>query len=232
MLSVFETIKNIIFPRTCIGCEEKNEVLCDSCLSKCVFRDDIGCPLCGSPTLLSRLCDLCRDSSDLEVLLSLYDYEQPYINTLLHLAKYKGVLEAGERLGEIMAKRLKQNHYLELLQLSDALIIPVPLHSNRLVERGYNQSELIAESFAQAMGMTSKSVLTRTKDTVSQTTLTPLERLQNTKNAFSASLDARGRDCVLIDDVATTGQTLNACAQALKTAGAGRVIAITVARGA
>ena len=113
------------------------------------------------------------------------------------------------------------------------LVIPVPLFTSRQKKRGYNQSELLARAFCQKTGfaLDAKS-LVRVRDTGSQTKLGRQERVSNMNGAFAVKKPAavKGKTVLLIDDVATTGSTLEACAQALRSAGAKRVLAYTFAR--
>ena len=113
------------------------------------------------------------------------------------------------------------------------MVVPVPLFPKRNRTRGYNQSELLAKNFAPRVGLTADTKsLVRIKNTVSQTTLGRMGRLANMKGAFSCKNPAavKGKTVLLIDDVATTGATLEGCAAALKAAGAKKVMAYTFAR--
>jgi ComF family protein len=116
---------------------------------------------------------------------------------------------------------------------SGILITSVPLHARRLRERGYNQAELLARGLCRTAALAMAcSVLTRVRATTSQVrTQGRDERTVNMAGAFRASDAVRGRDVVLIDDVCTTGATLEACAAALKEAGARRVTGLVLAHG-
>lgn len=108
------------------------------------------------------------------------------------------------------------------------VVVPVPLHKKKLRRRGYNQSALIARALAQRLGLpVAENLLSRVRDTDSQTRLHAAERAQNVADAFAASKEAVGRRILLVDDVCTTGATLCACAAALRRAGAKEVYAAT-----
>lgn len=110
----------------------------------------------------------------------------------------------------------------------DCLLIPVPLHRRRQRSRGYNQSLILAEELAARYGMeVNTGLLSRRRDTLSQTRLSAAERRENLRGAFRAA-DCRGINAVLVDDVLTTGSTMSECARALKAAGAARVYAAVV----
>ena len=115
--------------------------------------------------------------------------------------------------------------------LSADLIVPVPLHPSRVAERGYNQSTLLADVLSPAVGVPMvEEVLVRQKATLPQVTLGRLERQQNVRGAFACRGDVAGQRIVLIDDVCTTGATLEACAAALRSRGAASVWGFTLAR--
>lgn len=112
-------------------------------------------------------------------------------------------------------------------------LVPVPLHPSRRAERGFNQAEELARPLARSTGLPLLRVLRRVKRTGTQTRLRRSERLRNQAGAFAAKpgFDASGMRLLIIDDVFTTGATVNACARVLARAGAARLCALTVARG-
>ncbi|MHB9034435.1 MAG: ComF family protein [Anaerolineae bacterium] len=115
--------------------------------------------------------------------------------------------------------------------ISCDLIIPVPLHRARLRERGYNQSVLLAVGLAERTGIPAmESALLRTKNTPAQVGLSREQRHQNMHGAFRSMQSLNGRNILLIDDVCTTGATLEACAEVLVASGAHSVQALTLAR--
>jgi ComF family protein len=140
--------------------------------------------------------------------------------------KYRRDLGLADALAPLLAG------FVEQLSWKPHLIVPVPLGGGRIRQRGYNQAALIAQPLALALSIRYvPHDLTRTRETLSQVGLTRSERIQNVKDAFVAnSRHVRDRDVLLVDDVATTGATLSACARALRLAGARGVRAVTVAR--
>jgi ComF family protein len=156
-----------------------------------------------------------------------FEKEGPFQH-IAHALKYKEYksigVELGKRIGALM-----QNWDIEA-----DLIIPVPLHSIKQRERGYNQSELIARGIATVIG---KPIVTnavyRTRHTQTQTKLTIEERRKNMENAFntfnSASKILNGKSCLLVDDVITTGATTNSCAKSILSAGATTIISASAA---
>ena len=132
-----------------------------------------------------------------------------------------------------MGQQLVQNFVCYPELAGAEVVMPVPLFVKRQRSRGYNQSELLARYFAAGTGLTFQTgVLVRSRDTVSQTQLGRAARLANMTGAFTCVCPpaVKGKVVLLIDDVATTGATLEGCAQALKAAGAKQVLAYTYAR--
>lgn len=150
---------------------------------------------------------------------------------LIHELKYHGGLHV---LGDIEKIFRLAPHVLELS--ANAILVPVPLHPRKQRERGFNQSELIAQHLAHATGgkATVRSVLSRVIDTDSQTHRDRRERQTNLKNAFALAKRAAlhsAQHYVLVDDVFTTGSTLNSCAQALRRAGVLNLDVVTFGHG-
>ena len=147
----------------------------------------------------------------------------------IHHFKYKGKVSTGKSLGIRLAQELKKQN------LSDvAYLIPVPLHKTRKRERGFNQSEIVAESLGAELSLTvEKNILSRIKNTKYQTKLTVEERKQNVAGAFQVNDKQKilkDRKIILVDDVITTGATLNECAKVLKQAGVKEILGVTIAK--
>lgn len=151
--------------------------------------------------------------------------DQDPMRGIIHNLKYRNKKSLAERLGKMMAEAV------EATSLPEA-IIPVPLHSARKRERGYNQSELLARQIGQRLEVpVLERALKRTRNTKSQTGLRREQRLENVKGAFRVK-DAgaiRGRTVLLVDDVTTTGATLEACGEALALAGSIKICAVVAA---
>lgn len=121
--------------------------------------------------------------------------------------------------------------FVEGLNWHIDLVIPIPLGKQRIKERGYNQVAMIAKPLAMAMGMRyAPNELMRYKETRSQVGLTKAERRKNVRDAFRAGAGVIGKNVLVMDDVSTTGSTLSSSAEALYSAGAREVYALTVAR--
>lgn len=138
------------------------------------------------------------------------------LQKLIHYLKYERGLTLARYFAEGLANSVYNSHY--------DVVTAVPLHPVRLRERGYNQSAEIARHFASITGRDYKdNLIVRKKYTLSQTKLNKQERIQNVSGAFIVTKDLSGKNLLLIDDVITTGSTLNSCASAIRKAGASRV---------
>jgi ComF family protein len=146
------------------------------------------------------------------------------LRELIHLYKYAGIESLARPLGDLLMRALP-------LDLQFDAVAPVPLHWRRRWQRGYNQAELLARSLARRTGIPLRNCLRRRRATNVQAGLSNTRRRQNVSGAFRARADAvEGRRILLVDDVMTTGATANACAQALRRAGAQTITVLTLAR--
>ena len=155
---------------------------------------------------------------------SVFPFEGP-VRDAIHALKYQGGRDTAKPLGMRMAEVWAERRFM-----SD-LLVPVPLHVGREAKRGYNQSTLLARELASRVGVPLDECLVfRIRPTASQANLERHERWRNVKDAFSCPADRElsGIDVTLVDDVATTGATLEACAVALLAQGARRVNAFTL----
>tara|TARA_Y100000310_G_scaffold284055_1_gene306477 strand:+ start:997 stop:1638 length:642 start_codon:yes stop_codon:yes gene_type:complete len=152
--------------------------------------------------------------------------ESDLLQRAIHTLKYRNVPGLSFQLSKILLRSAE--HHVH----SDVVLVPVPLHYRRLLDRGFNQADLLARNIAQATGLPVRRILWRTRDTGHQARRDRNERIHAMTNTFSVYPYARvPHTVVLIDDIATTGATLDACATALKQRGAMHVDAWVVARG-
>jgi ComF family protein len=188
------------------------------------------------------LCDRCRnkttsqETSLLDGLLVISPYQQAsLLQKTIEQMKYHHGYPLARILGTWMASHAPQE-WISQLQQEQFLIVAVPLHPKRYQERGFNQAELLAHTFARLTKLPYLRGLERIRDTPPQAQLSRNERLRNVVEAFSYSLKLPktsflNKKFILIDDVCSTGATLNACAAALKAAGANEVWGLVLARG-
>ncbi len=166
-----------------------------------------------------------KASGQLSILLSPY-INQGKIKDAVKEFKFSGQRLFGSLFGEMIYEELKCYDWLYEYDL----IIPVPLHESRLLERGYNQSKIIAEAMSSKFGIPiCRDALFRTRETKKQSNLTGLARKKNVQGAFFAyGEELKGKRIILVDDIYTAGETAMACAEALKDAGVEEVAAITL----
>ena len=227
LLPVLEGVERLLLPGECLLCLEPvsarddDALVCGLCRSRWERIAAPWCERCGGPVARDEPCTACTAwPAPLERVRSAVWLDAAARRAVHHL-KYDGWW----RIADAMALAMRG---LEPLtgQLS---LIPVPLGSRRLRQRGYNQSERIASALARLTGAPVCDVLRRERETPSQTALTPEQRAANVAGAFAAPERVSGR-CVLVDDVFTTGATLLAAAGAVRAAGAAQVDAVTFAR--
>jgi ComF family protein len=154
----------------------------------------------------------------------------PPLRAAIHAFKYQNQPELAPLLARYLVAIYAQAPWQTLAQPITA-VVPVPLHEQRLRERGYNQSELLAEHFCRAVGLPLQpNWLARIRETRQQVGLAPNERRTNVQGAFRATEAVAGQRLLLVDDVNTTGSTLRACAATALAAGASAVFALTLAQ--
>lgn len=206
---IFEPVISFVLPAHCTLCEKplaaNRRVVCHNCFDALPVL---------SPELIASLEDE-MDIKYFDRLFIPYQYSKPF-QELIHLFKYKRFLSVSQYLAEGLAKLISGEKY--------DLVTCVPLNVIKERERGYNQSALLARHTATCLNCTfSKALITRTKNTVTQTKLSRQERIENVSDAFRCNADLSGKTILLVDDVITTGSTLNACAKVLKKQGAAQV---------
>ena len=220
-------VVDFFFPRQCVGCGKVGDFICVSC-SKHLHRLILPlCQKCGKPEPSGVYCPECwKKQSSVDVIRSVFIFEGT-IRSAVHALKYQNLYAISGCLGELMARYYKE------YGLTGDFLLPVPLHEKRTRDRGYNQSELLAREISKIIHVPVKQrLITRVKDTKPQArTSVAEERRKNVDSAFLCkNNEVAGKNIVVIDDVCTSGATLEACATALKTAGAKHITGFTLAR--
>ena len=216
-----------LFPQRCLGCGEEGELLCSSCLKTLPQVFPPLCPRCGRPQTSEILCPACSGwQANIDCIRSPLKFEG-LVRQAIHQFKYKNLRSLDQPLGLIL------KNYFYRYPLPVEIVVPVPLHPKRIRERGYNQSELLAHEFASLLHLPlNVTALKRTKYIKPQVkTQSVLERRQNIQGAFTCDSQVlKHKQVLLIDDVSTSGATLDACASALKSSGSGPVYGLVLAR--
>jgi ComF family protein len=237
--AVKSAVLDLIFPRSCVHCRgvvenEPLQYLCEPCLKNVSFVSAPHCSTCGWPfpgrVEGARRCPNCEDLEP--------DFEQGRTGVLLegvartfvHELKYRRGTHLRADLQALVRRAQPLKHFVR-----GAVLVPVPLHPRRFRWRGFNQARWVADAFVAEGGAAGVAeLLLRVRDTPTQTRLKREARAENMKGAFAlrsgTELSSETR-YIIVDDVFTTGATLNACAQVLRRAGAERLDAATLAHG-
>lgn len=221
-----------IYPRRCVHCRRWGDYLCEGCYEQIPLLAEQFCPACGKSSVLGWSDHGCRKRSLLNQHVSLCWY-RGVMRTLINQFKFPPRLVG---LGGVFSRLIKQGLDWDLAALWEGyVVVPVPLHSQRLRERGFNQSEVIAQLLAEWIGVPMQNnLLERVQTRLPQSTLDHRARRRNVRGVFGLVNAPRlllPQKIILVDDVYTTGSTLNECARILKQEGVGTVCAFTLARG-
>ncbi len=217
---------DMLFPRNCAACENallgSEQLLCTDCR--------ISLPRMESDSAIkASLPGKFIGYQEVQGVIAYLAFtKKGKVQNLLHALKYGGQKEVGVLLGKMMARELVE----EGIFPSADLIVSVPLHDRKQKERGYNQSDVFAEGLSLVTGIPwSGTMLVRTRYTVSQTGKTKSERRNNVKGIFElvGITSPAGKAVILVDDILTTGATLEACLEVLIDAGCTKVYILTIA---
>jgi len=223
--------------------------VCEDCLG--AMRPIAGglCSICGERLVIpfafaaepglsesgEARCGICRRLEPPYVKATAYGSYESGLRELIHLLKYNQVRPAANVLGRMLAEAIEDLQ--PLFAGSEVLVVPVPLHTRKLRQRGFNQSELIARAAVKLQPPASRfqlssAALERRRETKSQIGLSRHQRRENIRGAFVVAKpdQVAGRNVLVVDDVFTTGTTVSECARILRRAGASKVYVATVAR--
>ena len=217
---------DLLFPPRCFGCSKHERYLCSLCEGGLARLERPYCDKCGQPLPSGHLCEQCFAAP-----LAVDGIRAPFlmrgpIRDGIHSLKYRNLRAAAPTFGRLLAEWLSSH------PIKGDVLVPVALHPRRLRYRGYNQSEMLAREVGKRTGLpVAESLLSRIKDARPQVSVAGRdERKRNVEGSFACVGDSRGLKIILVDDVATTGSTLAACAMALKSRGASTVWGLVLAR--
>jgi competence protein ComFC len=233
--AVLETLGGLFFPRHCAGCGGaiRSGWLCGLCHDSLSVVRPPRCEACSQPysgALETFVCSNCRGRAFHFVCAVAVMQSRGVVRDLIHRFKYGGEMWLGGLLGDFLKQGLRDARLRD--QAFDA-VVPVPLHSLRKREREFNQAEVLGRELVRGREWELCDTLERVRYTVTQTHFDRRHRMRNLRDAFRMRAGAivRDKSLLLVDDVLTTGSTLDECARVLLGAGARTVHALTVARG-
>ncbi|MEK7555309.1 MAG: ComF family protein [Patescibacteria group bacterium] len=244
MLTFLIKLKNItldiLFPPFCVNCQQhldnRDKLICDNCYASIKLNNTLFCPVCR--TRLAENKQICHFASYL--LASAGNYDDPVLQNLIRFFKFKSLENLSPILGKILIKYL--NSLNPIRQLADYIlnpksfiIIPIPLHPQRKRERGFNQAELLAKFVSDNLNLEMIDGLKRIKNTEPQSKSKNREsRLKNISGCFKinplAEINVKNKNIILVDDVFTSGATMNEAIKILKSNGAKKIIALVLAK--
>lgn len=239
-MGIKEKILQILFPKTCPICGdilEKGREICPECKQRLIYIREPKCKKCGKPfdkrEYDSQTREYCGDCTKLphsyEHGMAVFRYNEEIRESIFRF-KYHNQRTYADFYGKEMAK--SYGRYIQSLGIE--VIIPVPLSKKKRRNRGFNQAELMANICGKQLGIpVDCGKLLRFRDTVPQKELNHIERRKNLKNAFIIEKnDVKYKKILLVDDIYTTGSTIDACAEMLRQDGAEKVYFISLSIGA
>ena len=238
-----EGFLNLIFPFSCENCgkeirESKGYAICEDCMNQIKFISDPYCYRCGKPlsSLVSfeerAVCSDCYQAKrSFEFARSVATY-QGVMRKCIHLLKYKKQVKLVQPLGNLIIEYLRKDKTIPLQEVD--LIVPVPLFKEDYQKRGFNQSGLLGRYIADYFSIPfSENILLKNRHNASQVGLSKKERKNNVKKVYTinSSLENEASSILLIDDIYTTGATVEACCRELRKTKIKNLFVVTLARG-
>lgn len=237
MKKYFNVILNTIFPLKCEVCRRQLPLvaearICESCRGKILPIGDNFCRKCGKS--LQIVTDFCVDCQGNDTLyyesIKAAGIYHGVLRETIHAFKYERRSCLGSALGDFMLSSFQRHFSLNSLDK----LVPVPLHKKQYRQRQYNQSEILAKNLSRSTGIpVAADTLARIRETRPQFTLNKQERAHNIRNSFAVKNKAWLQEAkvLVIDDICTTGSTINECARILKQSGAKEVHGLVLAHG-
>lgn len=246
---------DLLFPRVCLNCQREGKWLCDDCLATLEIQSSVFCPICLRRVPDFKTCPSCKNKTNLAGLLWAAPYQNFLVKKLIRQFKYEPFIkELAQALAHLIISHLLLIEF-GAGRLQEFVLVSIPLHKKRKKWRGFDQAEEISKEISNYFNPVRDSgdrenlqkenisngvkkpalnnALIREKETLPQVDLEEKDRKDNIKGAFFCQKPdlIKGRKIFLVDDVYTTGSTMEEAAKILKEAGAKEVWGVTVARG-
>jgi len=230
-MGIRNSLIDLLFPKKCLACGQIGCWLCSDCEKKIIVEKIFYCPRCLETRNFLEVCPDCRAGSFLDGLYVIAPYHDQLVSKTIKLIKYNLAWDLAE---EVITKYFRDyfvsNNYWD----SEYFLTPIPLHQRRYLERGFNQAELIAKILEQTRGnkLSETYFLKRKKYNPPQAKLSGQARRNNVKDIFQVDNHSYlNKKILLIDDVYTTGATMQEAAKALKESGIAKVYGLALAKG-
>ncbi len=240
LIRLKELVLDLLFPPLCLHCQthiskqEKDAWLCHTCENHILIYTTIFCSVCGARLPENK--KVCHKSSSY-LLAAATKYDGP-IRSVIRQFKYYGWPSLSKKIGKYLEKYIKTSGF----SAKNYIVVPIPLHAQKLKERGFNQAELLSVEIAKLLGLKiNKEALMRTKKTSAQAELKDYaqdryyiveKRKNNIAEAFRVENadQIAGKNLILVDDVFTSGATMNEAVRVLRSAGAKKIVAFVIAK--
>lgn len=229
-MNIKQLFLDFIFPIECLGCGKENEWLCQKCLGNIAKQEIDKCPVCKNSSLWGATHLNCQNQINLDGVIVAAKFQDKLLDLAIHQFKYNFIKNLGVPLSKLLIEKINEQKENPLWR-ENLIVIPIPLHKRRLNWRGFNQAEELAHEIAKEFSLEMiPNILARQKYTKTQAKFSRAKRLTNLQNAFQIQ-KIKPTNYLLVDDVFTTGATMNECAHLLKKNGAIKVWGIVLARG-
>ncbi|OGG86693.1 hypothetical protein A3B87_02580 [Candidatus Kuenenbacteria bacterium RIFCSPHIGHO2_02_FULL_39_13] len=240
---IYKFFLDILFPIECVGCGQEDLWLCEQCLATIKLKEIDSCPACKKISSFGKTHSWCREQTSLDGMIVAASFDNKLLRNTIHKYKYNFIKELATPLSMILINKIMEldkkedkPNWVNLLFSSDLILLPIPLHKRRLRWRDFNQAEMLSKKLAGNFYLNHRPyILKRKRYTTAQTELKREQRFDNIKNAFQVTKEwqdkLKNAKILLVDDVATTGATLNECGRTLKERGAREVWGLVLARG-
>jgi len=233
---------DLVFPRHCLGCKKEvpskqASLICEACFDKIILNSAVRCHICGLRNN-KGVCKNCRKKTNLKIIFSAGHYSDPILREAIHAFKYHSIESLKETLAELMVKYIKKEHLEN--KFAGSILVPIPLTLRRRTTRGFNQSELLAMEISKYLNLPVANFLKRKSFSIPQAEIPDWQkRKENVSGAFILSpsypqfyrFTKPIKRMILVDDVSTSGATLEEAASVLKTAGVKEIYGLVIAKG-
>ena len=254
MNKLINWVLDLLFPKFCLGCQKEGFYICSDCLAKIEINKFSNCFICGKRTADNQVCSTCQRKTKLTGLLIASSWENLLLRQIIYEYKYRFIKDLSIPLSELLVIFLNHSGFFTQhlpLDIDSYILIPIPLHKRRLIWRGFNQAELLAKQLNKYLKIPLvNNLIIRSRHTLPQMDISDKsKRIKNIANAFQLNPEwspgfsqrqeshpkgwspVRGKIIILIDDVCTTGSTLEECAKILKPLKPKEIWGLVLARG-